>query len=292
MPDSHIYEGLNWIPDPLGKPNLIGTSLITPICYVVQYEDDGRASLLAVFSKSELIDIKAQYEPYAEMGNLRTPEEAIHMAELHDYSFFMTKAMADGVIPLFRGSQRSDPADPNEIGETDGRLPLVPLTADGRPFHLTASFFEAVKTANKQKPNGSFAIEITSSAQELPLWLLEAPMATRLMVGAIPIGMEDDTEAKEIASIQMRARMRPGEPEFQQWMAARYDKWGLIATALNKTSDDVESAVSETVKRLIGVPTRADMRTNKDARDRFEKLDREFYLDMARSMGIYIAKPR
>ncbi len=294
MSEQTIYEGLSWINDPMERPLIIGTSDITPIRYVVTFSDGGMATLHIIFSKNEFIDFESGDEPFASLGLFADPDEAIRASEMHDFAFFQARAERQGKIPLFRGTQRSEPMAENT--NADIPAPSIPLAPDGRPFHYSASFFEALKSANKQNANGTYALQITVDARDVPLWLLESPMGTRLLVGTLRAGFDDDPEGdaarKEISDIMKRAQMRPQEPEFQQWLASRYDHWGLIATAMNKNSDDVAEAAGETLRRLIGIPSRAEMKTSKDARDRFQKLDQEFYFDMARSQGHFIPPQR
>jgi hypothetical protein len=54
---------------------------------------------------------------------------------------------------------------------------------------------------------------------------------------------------------------------------------------MSKTTDDVEESVAETLRRIIGCPTRRELATNRDAISRIEKIDREFYLDMSRGFS-------
>ena len=69
---------------------------------------------------------------------------------------------------------------------------------------------------------------------------------------------------------------------FHAWLSQKYDRWGLIASAMLQTSEEVEIAVSETLRRMIGCTSRRDLATNRDAVLRLEKIDREFYLDLSR----------
>ena len=68
-------------------------------------------------------------------------------------------------------------------------------------------------------------------------------------------------------------------------MQKRYDRWALIRTAMSQTTTEVEAAVAETLRRVIGCPSRRELLTNRDAIMRLEKIDREFYLDLSRGFG-------
>jgi hypothetical protein len=74
---------------------------------------------------------------------------------------------------------------------------------------------------------------------------------------------------------------------FQNWMLNRYDRWKLIASAVaNGTSGDVEEATGETLRRLLGTPSRRTLMRDRDAIAKLEQLDREFYLDLSRGHGL------
>lgn len=288
------YTGLKWIVDPLGQSRLIGSSRITPLRYVADYATEDRCSLLAVFSQNELIDLESQYLPHVRLGVFPSLDAALFVAERHDFAFFKTQAEHGGAEPVFVGSDRtravSEAIRASGMDE-DEFVPGDHICPNGRPFTRTASFFPAKKVANKQNADGSFGLQITVDAREMPVWLLEAPMGTLLMLGAVNTGHEDSddekTWKKRASDAFKRAHMMANESEFQEWLGTKYDHWGLIAVAMQQNSDAVVEATAETIKRIVGVPSRADLKTNRDAVERLERLDREYYKDLSYGFGIY-----
>ena len=151
----------------------------------------------------------------------------------------------------------------------------------------TASFFQATKTGLKQERNGTFTATMAIDACDLPIWLLQCQPGTRMAIGVADLGAADEDEwAKRASDALKRSFVLPQDNTFHGWMAQRYDRWQLIATAMQKTSEEVEIAVSDTLRRLIGCPSRRDLATNRDAIMRLERIDREFYLDMSRGFTI------
>jgi hypothetical protein len=106
------------------------------------------------------------------------------------------------------------------------------------------------------------------------------------VIGAVESGNTETNEWLERGKGAIkRSAMLPSDNSFQGWILQRYDRWGLVRVAMNKTTDDVEESVAETLRRIIGCPTRRELATNRDAISRIEKIDREFYLDMSRGFS-------
>ncbi|MBK1669086.1 hypothetical protein CKO28_13690 [Rhodovibrio sodomensis] len=297
-----IYSGMTWERDTQGRPQLVALSDLHPLVYLIDMASqlrDGttRCQLYLVASDDAQIDLETPL-PHLPLGTFRRPEDAVDAAEVHDWGFFQSLTIADGEEPAFQGSRREAPLDPDELSALQAYAASAVdaggmTVADGRPFTRAASFVRAKKTALKQNANGSMTISLEIGRGEMPIWLQDAPLSELLMLGVVSMGQASDPEGAEFAKylkdLKRRTQMRPGEPAFQEFMAARYDKWGLVKTALDKDSDAVEEAVAETLRRAIGVPTRAELDTNRDARERFERLDREFYADMSRALQKYDA---
>src|SRR5690606_30619611 len=98
---------------------------------------------------------------------------------------------------------------------------------------------------------------------------------------------DEKTWKKRASDAFKRAHMMANESEFQEWLGTKYDHWGLIAVAMQQNSDAVVEATAETIKRIVGGPSRADLKTNRDAVERLERLDREYYKDLSYGFGIY-----
>ncbi len=112
---------------------------------------------------------------------------------------------------------------------------------------------------------------------------MHIPPGARIVSGMVEVDASNSDDWKERAAQALRRSFAlVQDNNFHGWMAQKYDRWGLISTALMQTSEEVERAVSETLRRIIGCPSRRDLATNRDAVHRLEKLDREFYLDCSR----------
>lgn len=288
------YEGLDWIADPLGGSRLIGTSEITPIRYVVDYSADANCSLFGVFSQNEIIDLSSDYVPHTRLGVFPNLDAAVFVAERHDFTYFQTYADHEGADAMFVGSDRIKVLRDalGEIGlEAVEYIPGDYICPNGRPFTRAASYFAAKKTALKQNSDGSLTLQISIDADQMPVWMLNAPMGTLTLIGAVQTGHEDDPDErawkKRATDAFKRSHTMINEPGFQEWLGTKYDRWHLIANAMQHDSDQVAEAAEETLKRLIGVPSRADIKTSRDAVERLERYDREYYKDLSLGFGIY-----
>jgi len=156
----------------------------------------------------------------------------------------------------------------------------------GRAVQSHASYFTAVKEANKQNKDGTFTINIKIKAEEVPIWLMNAPMGEELLIGAIDRGQgTDDTLAKEMSDRADDARRKmvsfSHDPVFQQWLAERYDHWQLVSRAMLQDSQMIEDAVVETIRRISGIASRRQFSCDRAALEKFEALMAEFYRDMS-----------
>lgn len=286
------YEGLPWIIDPTGASRLVAKSRTTPLRYVVDYSQEERCTVWTVFAPTDIIDLESGEHPRARLGVFPSLEAALFTAERHDFAFFDATHAASGRQAVFHGSERVQRlAEAIRVGNEDP-ADFVPgdfICPNGRSFSSAASFFPAKKVAMKQEKDGSWALQFNVGASEVPLWLQEAPMGLLLVLGAVAVGQEEDPDGKAARKRANDALKRCIQMEdeglFQEWLATKYDRWGLIHTAIQVDSTAVAAATGETLRRLLGIPSRADLRTNLDAVDRLERLDREYYRDLSRGFG-------
>jgi len=276
-----VYEGMGW-EQSRGKASLWrANSDTTPITYVVEEIEDGQW-----VSRQGFPD--APGRPNIEIGRFISMDIAMTACERHDFNFWATEAGRSGLTPVFMGSPDHVSAFVGKLAEheKDDLLDMISggyEMPDGRNFTNSASFFEARKAALKQDRNGDFTMTLTIAAVDLPMWLMQTPPGARLVSGMAEIdGQDEDAWAERSSSALKRSFALVQDNNFHAWMAQKYDRWNLISAALMHTSEEVERAVSETLRRIIGCPTRRDLATNRDAVHRIEKLDREFYLDCSR----------
>lgn len=269
-----VYPGLPWRPDPAGTRRILAVSPTHRATWVVDLEDG--AKLWRAFTTRDFFDLD---EVPAELfGRFSDHREAANRAEQADFQIFRRMARQAGKHAEFANGQAFQEAA---------------FAGDSLPFTLAASFFKATTKALKKNANGSWDLSFNIPG-DVPRWLLDAALGEVVEVGVLGLGHTNDPDGaearKRIEDAQRRASLRPMEPEFQEWLMARYDRWGLLRAAAVKNSAALEEAAAETVRRLVGVPTRADFKTNLDAVRAFEALDREYYFDLAAAKGIWVPR--
>lgn len=276
-----IYEGLDWKQG--ASKRMTAVSDTTGATYMVEV---GAGDLWCVRNGFT----SRPGRPNILIGQYVEPDVALVAAERHDFNYWKSVSERAGIKCIFLGSKGSVSDFVAAIPEHDRdeatqMLVSEYITADGRPFSSAASFFAAQKTALKQERNGRYSLTLAIDAEATPLWLMQAPLSAELTLGAVLDGDPVDNDWIERGKVAVRrAAVLPADNSFQGWMLQRYDKWSMIKTAMAKTTDDVEAAVAETIRRLIGCPTRRDLATNRDAIMRIERLDREFYTDLSRGL--------
>lgn len=282
--DRPVYNGMSW-QSSRGKEGLWkASSDTTPITYVVEEIDDGQWAARQGFPD-------AGGRPNIEIGRFSSMDIAMTACERHDFRFWSSEANRSGLHPVFMGSPDhvSSFVEKLEEYERDDIMDMISggyELPDGRNFTHSASFFPAKKSGLKQERTGDYTATLTIAAADLPMWLIQSAPGSRLIAGVVEIGEDQDDEWKERAASALRRTFSLAQDNsFHAWMAQKYDRWGLIAAALQQTSEEVEHAVSETLRRLIGCPSRRDLVTNRDAVLRIEKIDREFYLDLSRGFS-------
>ena len=279
--DRPVYDGMSWE----NSRNKVGLwrarSDTTPITYVVEEIDDGQWAARQGFP-----DIGGR--PNTEIGRFASVDIAMTACERHDFKFWSSEAERSGLQPIFMGSPDhvSSFVAGLAVYERDDILDMISggyELPDGRNFSHSASFFPARKSGLKQERNGDYTATFSIEAMDLPMWLIQSAPGARLIAGVVEIGEDEEHAWKERAATALRRTFALAQDNaFHAWMAQKYDRWGLISSALMQTSEEVEHAVSETLRRLIGCPSRRDLITNRDAVLKIEKLDREFYLDLSR----------
>lgn len=281
--DRPVYLGMEWLRSKSSESAWRAHSDVTPVTYLVEEVDDGQWVSRQGFSNSP-------GRPNIEIGRFASMIIAMTACERHDFRFWASTAERAGLDPVFMGSpdRVSDFVDALPAHEKDDVLDMIAggyALSDGRNFAEAASYFEARKAGLKQERSGDFTATFTIHAADVPLWLMQAPPGTRLVAAVADLGQEAEDDWPERAAQALRRSFAlVQDNSFHAWISQKYDHWGLVAAALQQTSEEVEEAVSETLRRLIGCPSRRDLATNRDAVLRLEKIDREFYLDLSRGM--------
>lgn len=283
--DRPIYTGMSWRSlNSKATEHWIAKSDTTPVSYIVEEEQDGIWTARQGFR-----DMPGR--PNVDIGKFASMVVAMTACERHDYRFWASSSERAGLTCVFMGSPDRVSDFVGNLSEYD-RDDLLDMIAggyelpDGSNFATTASYFPALKTGMKQERNGSFTTTLSVEAADLPTWMIQSPLGVKMIIGAVDATTTSETGWAERAERALKRTFGLAQDNtFQAWLSQRYDRWGLIAVAIQKTSEDVEEAVAETLRRLIGCPSRRDLATNRDAVHSLEKIDREFYLDMSRGFG-------
>ena len=276
-----VYEGMEW-EQSRGKSTLWrANSDTTPITYVAEEIDDGQWSAKQGFPDGP-------GRPNIEIGRFNSLDVAMTACERHDFRFWSSEAIRSGLSPVFMGSPDHVSSFVSALAEyeKDDILDMISggyELPDGRNFTHSASFFEARKSGLKQDRSGDFTMTLTVAAADIPMWLMQSSLGSRIVAGVVEVDSDSaDAWAERATNALKRSYGLVQDNNFHAWMAQKYDRWDLISAALVHTSEEVERAVEETLRRVIGCPSRRDLAFNRDAVHRLEKIDREFYLDCSR----------
>jgi hypothetical protein len=281
-----VYEGMSWT-SALNRPDKqwFASSKTTPISYIVEELEKGRWVARQGFQASS-------GKPNVEIGILPSLQVAMTACERHDFRFWASTVSRAGLDAVFMGSAGhvADFVSNLPEHERDDLLDMISGSfelPDGRGFAESASYFPAVKAGLKQERAGHFTATLTVEAADVPTWLTLAAPGTKLAMGAVEVSSESSDEwAERSAHALRRSFALIQDNSFHAWLGQKYDHWNLIKSAITQTSEEVEAAVAETLRRLIGCPSRRELATNRDAVTRLEKLDREFYFDLSRGAMI------
>lgn len=288
MPDA--YAGLPWSAEPKRNATL-ATSPATTLRYAVRFDDPDRIEAL-VFAPLGA----GAPAPSQRLGIFKDLELAVLACERHDFGF--AASVSPGLV--FSGSEgvvrwaEALRAEGALDDDPDSLLDLLldgPKTPNGRPFHRAASFLPARKTALKQERDGGLSLTVSVEPHLMPIWLVGAKPGSELVLGVVESdgGSEPDAWRERAAAAFTRSHTLHNDPVFQEWLGTRYDRWGLVAAAAAVDSDAVASAVLETLKRLLGVASRRTLRANRDAVERLEAIDSEYYRDLSQGFGVSAA---
>ena len=141
-----------------------------------------------------------------------------------------------------------------------------------------AVHFEAVKTSMSQSKAGTI-LRLAIHPNEVPANLHTDWVGSRYMVAMVKLNEQDEpeisVEQREVDKLIASAGMLCRNPSFVEFLHANnittYDPTGKYPTL---TPD--EYGVAEALRNYLGVTSRADMKTNSQAREKFKSLSEEF----------------
>jgi hypothetical protein len=128
--------------------------------------------------------------------------------------------------------------------------------------------FEAVKSVLRQSKDG-IVLSLVIHPSDIPIPLLADPIGSRYMVGMVRMG--DNEEIIEPESVREGKRMVTSagalcrDSDFQKWLVDN-----------GFTDDQTETAAAVTVKRLLKVESRAELKDNVEAQRRWVIIRQHF----------------
>jgi len=132
--------------------------------------------------------------------------------------------------------------------------------------------FEAVKSVLRQSKDG-IVLSLVLHPSDVPTPLLSDPIGSRYMVGMVRMG--DNEEIIEPESVREGKRMVTScgalcrDSDFQKWLMDN-----------GFSEEQTEEAAATSVKRLLKVESRAELKENEDAQRRWLVI-RQHFIDRA-----------
>lgn len=141
-----------------------------------------------------------------------------------------------------------------------------------------AFHFEAVKTSMSQSKAGTI-LRLAIHPNEVPANLHTDWVGSRYMVAMVKLNEQDEpeisVEQREVDKLIASAGMLCRNPSFVEFLHTKnittYDPTGKYPTL---TPD--ENGVAEALRNYLEITSRADMKTNSQAREKFKSLSEEF----------------
>lgn len=136
--------------------------------------------------------------------------------------------------------------------------------------------FECKKDRLYQTQDGLWKLTVTVHPNDMPDWLLKAPMGQRIGATALQEIREDEPvpekpkERWADKSPAQQAGIRCQDERFRIWLFDAYPDESDIGFVSG------EHAAAATVRKICGVQSRSELNTNTDARVRWAALDTEF----------------
>lgn len=273
-----------------------------PQNYIYQAEAINSPHIYIIIEHENKFIVRAGFtKPYGsfiELGNFEDEIYAFLCAENHDFLYGQSRYKNNEEKYVFVGSEfvKKTATEILKVPEGQEILDLlidIPKLENGRPFFRVASYWNAQKGELKQLSDGTLQIVFITSVKELPQWLLESKKGAYIAMASLLISNNNENEEWERRGTDALRRlcMLPQDPLFIEWFYQRYDQWDLIKIALkHENSEAVEKACYETLKRLLGLPKKREILSNRNAIERLENYDRQYYNDLSKGFGLARAK--
>mgnify|MGYP000005819349 FL=1 len=135
--------------------------------------------------------------------------------------------------------------------------------------------FEAIKTSMSQSKQGTI-LRLALHPNEVPPSLHTDWVGSRYMVAMVKLDDHDQpeisTEQRETERLIASAGMLCRNVDFAHYIFTQ----GIIEDYNSVDDEKREKQVAHGLREYLGIPSRADMKTNSHAREKFKSLSEEF----------------
>ena len=149
----------------------------------------------------------------------------------------------------------------------------LPTMENTRDYTLE---FEAVKTSFRQTKDG-YHLTLVLHPNDVPQDLFSSWVGTRYQCVLIQLNDENEpvktAEGNEADSIIQQAGMLCRSPRFQTWIASMYEKEDL---EVDVWGGNGEETTARLLRHACSISSRAELRTNHQAREAFQLLYNSF----------------
>lgn len=127
--------------------------------------------------------------------------------------------------------------------------------------------FEAKKIASRESAKDGYVITLSVSLVDAPNELLRVPVGQRMVVAATPIGDFEQPAPVDPEGVQLlkAAAAMCREHRFQDWMFES-----------GHASEPREPACADGLRKLLGVESRSELKTDPTVQARFKRIRGEY----------------
>ena len=147
-----------------------------------------------------------------------------------------------------------------------------------------AATIEAKKHGLRQGQDGAWTLALVLHPNDVPNWLLTAPMGQRLAV--VVAALDEDAKKQpekpkerkrfDEMPLSQQAGIRCNDPAFQDWLV---DTYGIPTDTIGKGADATVAAI---VRRVCGIDSRTELNKHDGAALLWRDLDHRFLSETGR----------
>jgi len=148
---------------------------------------------------------------------------------------------------------------------------------DNVDVRTAAVNFEAVKTSMSQSKQGTI-LRLALHPNDVPPSLHTDWVGSRYMVAMVKLGDDDQPEIsenqREVDKMVASAGMLCRNDEFADFLHKR--EYMPDADYIESSFGEREKTVTETLRSVLGITSRAELKNNSEAREKFKAITEEF----------------